>query len=400
MSNISLKNLILNKASNFKQNTNSHINNLKKDIAPRLVAVMLAGASLASLASCDEISNEQRGDLYNEACSVEVVEGVCLADIVSSEDSYNYLNRINQLYPYGAVPYNFLKEQGLLSEKADGTRYLNEESSYLGQYSIMVDENSDENDVYIFLDYKHQGKEPEDKYTCTWKLKYILEDNDYQNLLFLGSNEYGDVRMSAFIDLMDKKYSPKIEAKYIQNSYLNSDAKDWALTAGNKSSGYIEDYNPETGDIKVRFLSQYHNYAKELIYYSNVKKGGFWNVVLNREGYTEEELLKTTFTNFETPLGQGYFMSIKTGVISLGSLHYVDGPLDAISSITCEPYEEVAEYKLLNLPYGNTPISQGDGNYTKSLEELNNRYLEEKEKYAIVYPEDKRIQPQELETSN
>lgn len=400
MSNISLKNLILNKASNLKQNINSHADNLKKNIAPRLVAVMLAGASLASLASCDEISDEQRGDLYNEACSVEVVEGVCLADIVSYENSNTYFNRIDQLYPYGAVPYNFLQEQGLLSKDADGTRYLNEENTICSS-NIMVDENSNENDVYIFLNYTHWSENPKDDYTCTWKLKYILKDNDYQNLLFLGSHEYGDIRMSAFIDLMDKKYSPEIEAKYIQNGYLNSDIKRWAFTNDNNPNGYIEDYNPETGNIKVRFLSQYNNYAKEVIYYSNVKKGEHWDKILNREGYTEEELLKNAFTKFETPLGIGYYLEIKTDVINNEFLHVVKGPTESIKSITCEPYEEVAEYKLLKVPqYLDMFISQGDGNYTKSLEELNNRYLEEKEMYAVIYPEDKRIQPQELETSN
>ena len=109
MSNISLKNLILrnNYLQNLKNGTIQHFNSfknnltekaacLKKNAAPRIMALMLAGTTLASMTACDKIGgskNIEHGELFNQACQVEVVDGVTLNDI----NNENY-TKFTELY--------------------------------------------------------------------------------------------------------------------------------------------------------------------------------------------------------------------------------------------------------------------------------------------------------------
>ena len=141
----------------------------KQKVTPRIIAVMLAGLTAASMASCDELEPVEFGDLYKEASQVQVGDdGTKLEDIEDIEDAYEHYNDINKLYPYGVVPYNFLCEQGLMTKDAEGKYRLNSDSAYC-ESTILVDHNSSENDVYLFLNYSDKSEECD--FTSTWKLK-------------------------------------------------------------------------------------------------------------------------------------------------------------------------------------------------------------------------------------
>ena len=326
------------------------------------------------------------GDLYKEASQVQVGDdGTKLEDIEDIEDAYEYYNDINKLYPYGVVPYNFLCEQGLMTKDAEGKYRLNSDSAYC-ESTILVDHNSSENDVYLFLNYSDKSEECD--FTSTWKLKYVLEGNDYNDLLYLGSEI--DVRTQAFVEAMDEKYTPEIMAhSIIQESYANR-AKSWFNVRASECFVIVDSIDRETGDVTLRVLSKYKTYAREDVYSFNLKKCERWESKI-QAGFTEQDLLNANFTEFLTELGVGYmFPAYETDVMGYDPIHGVDttefATGESINTITLlGKCENVAEYQVMEAPIAGDKAWSNGGNLTKS-KDASSKYEKEREKYLGYYP--------------
>jgi hypothetical protein len=122
-----------------------------------------------------------------------------------------------------AVPLQFLQDEGLVYPQGNVWGINADEkpsAHYEPLYSkVFIDENTKENDVYILLNYTNkmiEHQSDEDACVTTWKLKYTLDDDDYQAILKL-KNDY---RLRYFVQEMDKIYEPEVISKCTTSQFI------------------------------------------------------------------------------------------------------------------------------------------------------------------------------------
>lgn len=134
----------------------------------------------------------------------------------ASGKAYEYYEPAAESLDFYAIPIRFLKEEGLLYYNDDNKLCINGKQPggrYVPfSYQTFIDENTKENDVYVLLCYendKPQYNIDDNVQVTTWKLKYTLDDDDYQALLKLKD----DFRQRFFIQEMDNIYEPEVISK-------------------------------------------------------------------------------------------------------------------------------------------------------------------------------------------
>ncbi|MBQ7798233.1 MAG: hypothetical protein IJ371_03835 [Clostridia bacterium] len=195
----------------------------------RVVATGLLALMIANFSACDEVDNgvqgvqlDDNGNGYNNSSITTMAD-----DGVSFKgDVWEQLKARGLIYhngfPYKSddlngypLPITFLQEEGLLYYDRNYLR-INleddiEQDSYAFSVRAFVDENTKDNDVYLYVNYRNQrpNENIDNKgkvYYTTWELKYTLSDDDYQTFL----NLQNDWRIRLFVQQMDKIYQPEV----------------------------------------------------------------------------------------------------------------------------------------------------------------------------------------------
>lgn len=124
---------------------------------------------------------------------------------------------------YRPLPLRFLQEQGLVSfDKNNMAQVQGNQPETLYDpltAEVFIDSNTDENDVYVLVNYHSKRMiydVDKDVYVVTWKLKYTLDDDDYETLLKLK----GDYRQRFFIQEMDNIYQPEVLSKSVVAQWI------------------------------------------------------------------------------------------------------------------------------------------------------------------------------------
>lgn len=165
-------------------------------------------------------TNEPTQDENNNSLSNKFKGDVWKA-VLRHPDAHNYMISIRttgDLIKYLPLPIRFLQNEGLI-KYSNGEMVINGKT--LGEVGytpfvvlVATDKTTDANDVYLYIYYQSEetnNKNYEDVWTANWKLKYTLDDDDYNTLLALE----GDFRARLFIPEMDKKYEPDVITKNI-----------------------------------------------------------------------------------------------------------------------------------------------------------------------------------------
>lgn len=205
------------------------------------------------------------------------------------------------------IPVQFLTEQGILSCDSNGQYHLlgnqPKHAYHPLKSQVFIDKTTEENDVYVLVQYLSDsiyGENADDAYTVTWKLKYLLDDDDYQSLLKL-ENEF---RQRYFIQEMDKIYQPEIMSKSVA---LYSMLYQGSPFVGDKLKNdgefpyvYIEDINYDTQVI---------TYAAKIdkgycVYDLNIRNSKIWHTSIDRFGITEQQREDSIVMSYKnTPFG-------------------------------------------------------------------------------------------------
>lgn len=280
-------------------------------IAAGLLALMIAGFT-----SCDNIvstnpPDTSNNDNVNTGDSYQIQTGVPYHTVDLPGDVWKSMKADGTAYAgYDGVPLNaepipvqLFQEVGLVEYDQNGTLKM-KDGKYRGFSSVlMIDEDSKENDVYLIANYRDKylkSDRDEEAHVTTWKLKYVLDDDDYQALLRLN----GDFRMGHFIQHMDVIYEPEIISQttstqqFIGLGYPYDGIKKDDCRFPNV---YIHDldYDNKIITYAIKTNTGYKFYDIDLY-----KSGAIESVM---EGYnvTREEVLPTIhMDSVYTPLGE------------------------------------------------------------------------------------------------
>ena len=202
------------------------------------------------------------------------------------------------------IPITFLQEEGVLYYDANsklcvygkqpGDGYDPFKKMYAG-----IDENTKDNDVYIILQYaqdvisKNNYDSSANVPLTTWKLKYTLDEDDYQTLLKLN----GDFRIRFFIQEMDKQYQPEVLSKSVvtyRMSQMSSITQNYKWADRGFPNVYVHnvDYNNNIITYTVLENDGYHFYDLD------IRNTNAWNNIKNDYNLTDEEVAQ--YINIQT----------------------------------------------------------------------------------------------------
>ena len=207
-----------------------------------------------------------------------------------------YADKDLEGYP---IPLTFLQEEGLVYFNKSRMKYLlNNELQASDTYRpftsyAFVDPNTNQNDVYLILQFKSDNANNSSTWLATWQLKYTLADDDYQTFL----NLQDDWRIRLFVQEMDKQYEPEVISKSVileDLLMLGSHVRNEHWTK--KSFPYIFATNVDYNNQIVTFAG----FSDEGIRYFDVdmRKTNAWDAVITQDGLTEEE--RENAINIET----------------------------------------------------------------------------------------------------
>lgn len=192
-----------------------------KDKFNRIVATGMIALLISNFAACDEVDttikpNESISGAVQSQSDENALKG-SIWDAIKDSKYANYSTFASEdksSLDYSAIPTTFLCEQGLTYYDDQGKLQINgkqPDDTYSPLSSAcFVDENTNENDVYLLVQYASgvPGIAEDDVNVdlVTWKLKYTLDDDNYQTFLKLD----GDFMARFFIQEMDKQFEPEI----------------------------------------------------------------------------------------------------------------------------------------------------------------------------------------------
>jgi len=218
------------------------------------------------------------------------------------------------------IPLKFLTDEGLIYKKEDGRYEVNgkQPDSMYNPFKCFayVDEKTEENDVYLLLQYASNSKaaDYDDVMLATYMLKYTLDDDNYETFVKLN----GDRCLQGFVQEMDEQFEPEVifktlatEGILLHGSPVKSvdrnkncfphvfvakiDYDNQIITYGAKSSEGIRYY-----DLDMRKTTNWEN---SLSYYNITKERR--EELIKME--TEETILGDCLTSFNIGgLSAGY----------------------------------------------------------------------------------------------
>ena len=265
----------------------------------RIVATGLLALMIANFSACkdnDVINNKndntttgQNQTIVNPTQSAkgDVWEAMKVKGThIAKSSSYDYSLLQNQ-----PLPIQFLEDEGLLYRNHSNRLCINDKQpspvySPLETH-VYIDNNTTENDVYVLLNYKSgiiDSGADEDVFVTTWKLKYTLDDDDYQTLLKLN----GDYRQRFFIQEMDLIYEPQVISKATTTQQI----VNMGSPVKNKKQNifpyvYVDGYDLNNKTIK--FASMVDGGYK--YYEANLYEAQIINTLMERYNITREECL-------------------------------------------------------------------------------------------------------------
>ncbi len=287
-----------------------------KDGFNRVVATGLLALMIANISSCnttptlpfDEDKTTNTGHSVHQSDHSLQLSG----DVWDSMRKKGYT--MSKYYPgfqddlkNYPLPIRFLQEQGIVYFDDYGRLQVqgNQPNDFYEPLSVYayIDNTTSDNDVYLLMQYQSgriiQNTTSDDVYLATWKLKYTLDDDDYETFLELKD----DFRQRYFIQEMDNMYQPEIVAKTIAihncvQMGSNVRTKKWPDNIFPHI--YIDNIDYENYIITFGAKStDGYRYYDVSLYESHP-----WNTVVEKFGITEqqkEDSIKVETIN--TPLG-------------------------------------------------------------------------------------------------
>ena len=192
-----------------------------------------------------------------------------------------------------AAPYTFLEEQRVVYFDSQGMpcAYGNEDyDNYLAlQTEVFVDPNSPENDIYVLVQYRYEGRYSNDnayEAFATWMLKYEIDDDCYRDVLLLAD----DWRLGPLVQEIDKEYKPEIIS---QSSVLTKYAGEYNLyknlekgenqwendPINSKTFNYVANVDYENMAVTINYTDK-KNRGKIYSYTYKVKESPNWDKAL------------------------------------------------------------------------------------------------------------------------
>lgn len=284
----------------------------------KIILFFLAAITAFMMASCsDEIpvqsqnsSDSQNGTVGSTEGSASKPSGLS-GDVWNAiknkpEVNLNYFLTTSDLTTWG-IPLELLKDEGLIYINEDGKWRINGKQASSGytpfQVRAYIDENTKENDLYLLMQYASgalgQNESNKDVYIATWRIKYVLSDDDYRTFL----NLENDFRVKFFIQEMDKQYQPEVLSKSVARHDMlmqGSHVRNEHWTKQGFANIFIDsiDYNNQT----IRFGSLQNGTFRYMIV--DIRKGAGWKWAQIRKGLTEEECEKNIqIESMSTPVG-------------------------------------------------------------------------------------------------